>query len=231
MEVAIVTSTADSGSAVNAIKSLADQLGVVLMSEAQATLPPPLRELHRAILAAFVDSGAAPTVAWVTDRASLLGIDPGQALHDLDHADLVHTAEAVVTVAYPFSGTPTRHRVQLEDGPAVWAMCAADALGIPAMTGRNATITSTDPHSGEAIGVEFHDGTWTWEPATTVVLVAGAAGCGTAAEAACRYVDFFARAEHAQAHLQADPTLTGQIYDQASAIELGRTIFGPLLGR
>jgi hypothetical protein len=40
-----------------------------------------------------------------------------------------------VAVGYPFSRTPTRHRVQLAGTPPVWAMCAIDALGIPQMTG------------------------------------------------------------------------------------------------
>src|SRR5207253_7554575 len=145
-----MTSTANSS-----IKKFADQLGIALMNEAQAALPAELRELHRAVLTAFAGSGTAPTVAWINDRASLLGLDTRKALHDLDQADLVHTADGVVTVAYPFSGVPTRHRVQFEDGPAVWAMCAVDALGIPAMTGRNVAIASTDPHSDEPIGISF----------------------------------------------------------------------------
>ncbi|GAA3093622.1 alkylmercury lyase [Kribbella aluminosa] len=221
-----MTSTADSS-----LKKFAEQLGFALMNEAQATLSSELRELHRAVLTAFADSGTAPTVAWINDRASLLGLDPALALHDLDQADLVHTADGVVTVAYPFSGVPTRHRVQFEDGPAVWAMCAVDALGMPAMTGRNVGIASTDPHSDEAIEISFRDGTWSWDPRSTVVLLAGTTGCCTAADAACRYVDFFAGPANARAHLEAHPELAGEIYDQASAVERGNVVFGPLLGR
>ncbi|WP_219415997.1 hypothetical protein [Pseudonocardia nigra] len=36
-------------------------------------------------------------------------------------------AAVPVTVAYPFSGSATAHRVQFDDGPAVWAMCGGDA--------------------------------------------------------------------------------------------------------
>jgi hypothetical protein len=32
------------------------------------------------------------------------------------------------------------------------------------MTGRGATITSTDPHTGEPIRIRRHEGAWTWEP-------------------------------------------------------------------
>ena len=40
---------------------------------------------------------------------------------------------------------PSMHRVQLAGGPAVWAMCAIDLLGIPQMADRDATIIATDP--------------------------------------------------------------------------------------
>src|SRR5262249_58871257 len=52
-------------------------------------------------------------------------------------SDLVHAANGVVAVAYPFSGMPTRQQVELDGFPAVYAMCAIDALGIPAMAGRD----------------------------------------------------------------------------------------------
>lgn len=54
----------------------------------------------------------------------------------------------VVAAAYPFSGIPTPHRVALDGLPAVFAMCAIDALGLPAMAGRNGRITSANPADG-----------------------------------------------------------------------------------
>jgi alkylmercury lyase len=225
------TGTSGASRASDAISEFAAGLGVTLMNQSQDTLPSALRRLHRVILAAFVDTGAAPTVTWIADRAGLLGTEPDQALARLAEADLVHTAHGSVTVAYPFSGTPTPHSVRFDDGPAVWAMCGGDALGIPLMTGRDATITSADPHTGEPIRIRYYDGAWQWAPTSTVMLVAGTAGCRTAAEAACRHVHFFTSPEHAQAYLRANPGLSGQVYDQADSIAVGQVIFGPLLGR
>jgi hypothetical protein len=99
------------------------------------------------------------------------------------------------------------------------------------MTGRGATISSTDPHTGEAIRIRWHDGTWTWEPSGTVMLIAGTSGCATAAEAACRHVHFFADPDNAQAYLRANPALGGEVYDQATSIEAAQVLCGPLLDR
>lgn len=211
------------------IRTFAQQFGITLMNDAQVALSPRLRDLHRAILSAFIDSGHAPTVSWIADRATTLDLDPADALSRLADADLVHCADGSVTVAYPFSGVPTPHRVQLDCGTASWAMCGGDALGIPLMTGRDATITSTDPQTGEPIRIRRHDTSWQWEPPTTVMLAAAISGCGTAAEAGCGYVHFFTRAEHAETYLQAHPNLGGEIYDQPAAIKAARIIFGPLL--
>lgn len=59
-----------------------------------------------------------------------------RALAELEAAELVHAANGAVSVVYPFSGAPTRQQVELDGFPAVYAMCAIDALGIPAMAGR-----------------------------------------------------------------------------------------------
>ena len=107
----------------------------------QERLPGPLRDLHRAVLRRFLQTGAPPTTRWLRQAAADEGLD-ATALDELAAADAVHVMDGVVAVAYPFSGTPTPHRVELDGLPAVHAMCAIDALGLPAMAGRDGRITS-----------------------------------------------------------------------------------------
>jgi hypothetical protein len=91
----------------------------------QAVLPDPLQAFHRRLLKAFVTGTGAPDAAVVARRAAELGLDPEAALAALAAADLVHTDPATgsISIAYPFSGRPTPHRVELAGGPAVFAMC------------------------------------------------------------------------------------------------------------
>ncbi len=83
----------------------------------QAAMPAPLRGLHRAVLRRFLDTGAPPTTRWVRQAAADRNLDAA-ALDQLDEADAVHLVNGVVAVAYPFSGTPTPHRVELDGLPA-----------------------------------------------------------------------------------------------------------------
>jgi hypothetical protein len=203
------------------------------VQERQAGLPEPLRALHRRLLAGFLTDGGPPQPAAVADLTAELGLDPDQALAALAAADLVHRdpASATIRVAYPFSGRPTLHRVELAGGPTVSAMCALDALGIPQMTRRVARIRATDPVSAQPITVKAHDGAWRWEPATTLVLVATAAGgvCGAVADCCCPHINFHTDPKHAQAYLQAHPGMTGELLGQADAVATARRIFGGLL--
>ncbi len=121
-------------------------------------LPGPLRELHRAVLRRFLEAGAPPTARWLRQAAADAGLDAA-ALGELAAADAVHVVNGVVAVAYPFSGTATPHRVELDGLPALYAMCAIDALGLPAMAGRDGQITSADPHDGTLIAVSVRSGT------------------------------------------------------------------------
>jgi hypothetical protein len=123
----------------------------------QERLPGALRDLHRAVLGRFLATGAAPTARWLKQAAADLGLGPDAAAA-LAAADVVHLSNGLVTVAYPFSGTPTPHRVELDDTPAVYAMCAIDALGLPAMTGRDGRITSAEPLDGQPVQVTVRDG-------------------------------------------------------------------------
>jgi len=197
----------------------------------QERLPGPLRELHRAVLRRFLATGAPPTARWLRHAAADAGLD-ASAVDDLAAADAVHVVNGVVAVAYPFSGTPTPHRVELDGQPAVYAMCAIDALGLPLMTGRDGRITSADPHDRTPIVVSARGGTWSWTPSSAVVVTGRATNCGTECssfETMCPNTVFHASAESARAYLTRHGDLDAQILDQDTAIECGRLNFGALL--
>ncbi|MGH3168779.1 MAG: organomercurial lyase [Trebonia sp.] len=202
-------------------------------ADRQATLPAPVRDLHRAVLRRFLDTGAPPTQRWIRQAAAEHGLgDP--AVTELAAADLVHIAGRVVTVAYPFSGKPTRQRVMLDGYPGVHSMCAIDALGIPAMTGRDGRITATDPHDGTPIEVAARDGIWAWTPAEAVVVYGRVKDCGTGRESRevmCPNTTFHASRGSARAYLAARGDIDGQILDQRAATSLAERWFSPLLGR
>jgi NAD-dependent dihydropyrimidine dehydrogenase PreA subunit len=201
------------------------------IADRQERLPGPLRGLHRAVLRRFLATGAPPTARWLRQAARDGGLDAA-AVDELSAADAVHVVNGVVAVAYPFSGTPTPHRVELDGLPAVYAICAIDALGLPAMAGRDGRITSADPHDGTPIEVTVRYGAWRWTPAGTVVVAGRATDCGTGCgsfEAMCPNTAFHASAESAQTYLSGHGNLDAQILDQGTAVECGRLNFGTLL--
>jgi len=136
-----------------------------------------------------------------------------------------------ITAAYPFSALPTRHRVQIAGHAAVYAMCAIDALGISAMTGRPVVIESADPSTGEPITVNVDGASSTWDPATAVVYVGRTGGdcAGPSASVCCGYMNFFATRAAASTWAAAHPEITGGILSQDRALQVGIGIFGQLL--
>jgi Alkylmercury lyase len=189
-------------------------------------LPAGVRGLHREILRAFLASGQAPH----RDRLPVAGGIRDEAFRQLSEADLVHLdPDGHVTVAYPFSGRPTGHVVQMDGSPAVSAMCAIDALGISLMTGRDAVIVSADPGDGHPIRIERRGEMWRWAPEDTAVLVAQISGCGPAASCLCPTITFHTSRRRAEDYLRRRAELTGRVLDQAQAIDIARRSFGSLL--
>jgi alkylmercury lyase len=214
-----------------------DEAGWTGSASRQAALAAPVRDLHRAVLRRFLDTGNAPTLDWLRQAARELG-NGDSAVAELEAADLVHLDGEQVAVAYPFSGAPTRQQVELDGFPAVWAMCAIDALGIPVMAGRDGRIAAADPRDGAPVVVSVKGagqaggGQWRWTPAGAVVVFARTAGCGTECEVwevLCPNTTFHASRDSAQDWLAARPGLDGQILGQQAAVERGRRNFGPLL--
>jgi hypothetical protein len=199
----------------------------------QAVLPDRLRVFHQRVLGAFLTGTGPPDAPVVAGLAAELGLDPPAALAALAAADLVHPdpATGTIAVAYPFSGRPSPYRVDLAGGPAVFAMCAVDALGIPLMLGRDGQISSVDPTSGQSITVEVHAGVWRFQPATTVLLsgrTAAGDACNTAAEWCCPYTNFHTDPEAADTYRRAHPGMTATV-GQTEAVKAARQAFGGLL--
>ena len=194
-----------------------------------AALPAQVRAVHRRLLRHFAATGTAPTPADLAEAAARANVDPVAALQSLAEDDLVAVDdEGRLVAAYPFSPTPTDHVVQA-GGVRVYAMCAIDALGIPAMLERDATITSADPQTGQGVTVTVAGGVAVFDPDTTVVVYAATGSGGRSVDTCCSTINFFANPTSAQAWIGARPGLSATVLDQDSAVTLGRDIFGPLL--
>ncbi|MGF1429269.1 alkylmercury lyase family protein [Kitasatospora sp. LaBMicrA B282] len=189
-----------------------------------------LRALQQAVLRSFATTGGAPEVADLEEVSRPFGLPAARVLAELAAEDfLTLDEEGRIRAAYPFSAVPTAHVVQIAGAARVWSMCAIDALGIPAMLGGDAVITSTDPLSGAPVRVEFADGKTRWQPESAVVYYGARAEDGPAAAVCCGYLRFFTDRGSAEQWAGGQRGVDGAVLDQAAAERLGAEIFGPLL--
>ncbi|MFI8320345.1 MULTISPECIES: organomercurial lyase [Streptomyces] len=189
-----------------------------------------LRTVQQAVLRHFATTGRAPDPELLEPFAAQAGRRADDVLAELDREDfLTLDASGRIKAAYPFSAEETRHQVQLANGVSVWSMCAIDALGISAMLGQDAAVSSTDPVDGQPVTITFTNGAATWEPAAAVVLVGRREGAGPAAVVGCGALNFFAGRASAENWQLAHPEVRGEIVSQARATQIGQQTFGPLL--
>ena len=190
------------------------------------------RELYFWILRQFASVAGRPSSAEVRAAAERLGSDAEASLGTLAREDLVHRgADGEITIAYPFSGRPTAHRVRFPNGHEVAAMCAIDALGIASMVGMPIEVASRDPVSGEEIRAQVApDGAAEWSPESAVV-VAGAIrnGDGDACCGCCPVLNFFASPATAERWLADHPEARGGVIQVDDAAAAGRAVFGNVL--
>lgn len=201
------------------------------IAASQAALPTTLRSFHRALLTRFLHTGGAPEQDWLARTAADLGLDAEAALADLASADLVHGDEGhePVQVAYPLSGRRTAHVVHAAGLPPVHAMCAVDALGVLTMSGRDGTVISTDPTTGEAIQVQRSGSSWRSLPDAVVVLLGSEEGRGGSIAVACVLANFHADAERAEFFLAERAGVSGRVLSLGEAVRIAENEFGPLL--
>ncbi|MGQ0717426.1 MAG: alkylmercury lyase family protein [Pseudonocardiales bacterium] len=153
---------------------------------------PAERAVHQAILQAFAATGGPPTPAELDRVVASFEASAENLMGRLHAADVIRLGpDGQIRVAYPFSAVPTRHRVRLAGGAEVYAVCAIDALGMPAMLGVDAVIITADLTSGHPIAVTVEDGRSVWKPATAVVFVGTRPGGGPSVDSCCDYLNVF----------------------------------------
>jgi hypothetical protein len=188
------------------------------------------RELYFWILRHFRTTGR-PGDRELRAAAARLEIDAEHGLETLAREDLVHRgSDDEVTVAYPFSGRPTAHRVRFPDGHEVDAMCAIDALGIAPMFGEPIEIASRDPVSGDEIRARVAaDGTAEWSPRSPVVVAGVLDRQSDSCRGCCPVLNFFVSAANAERWLSEHPEVQGDVISMQEAAAAGRAVFGDVL--
>lgn len=115
-------------------------------------------QVRQHIYARLVATGCAPDVR---DIAAQFAMQPAQAqaalqrLHDA-HA-LVLDESGAILMAHPLSAVQTDYRARI-DGRWLYANCAWDSLGIPAMLGCDAQIEALHPATREPIAYAVENG-------------------------------------------------------------------------
>lgn len=172
-----------------------------------------------------------------------IGEDVPSILSHLKKLDLLHWDEetGIVTVAYPFSGVPTPHRVTIVGKQPTFAMCAIDALGIPAMFEADVHIDSTCAYCGKQLRIDVQNLVPHAKPDTVVVGVGTVAHDDSCCEtcesdepvslstSCCPAIQFFCSEEHWQQLKKQDAARAGERLTLPEAFAVAIHIFGASL--
>jgi hypothetical protein len=134
-----------------------------------------------------------------------------------------------IVSAYPFSGGPTAHQVQIGGHTTLYAMCAIDALGIPFMLGQGASIRSACFGCHTPVTVDIDGGLLHRAAPSTIVVWSSEREGHCVAEVRCPLVNFFCHEGHLQAWRVTAPHERGTSLHLADALEVGKAAFGALL--
>jgi mercuric reductase len=185
-----------------------------------------------ALLQHYLEFGHAPFPVELGRRLGLSEATVRQQFQELRHRDLVILQNEGIVGAYPFTDRDSGHLVALE-GRTLNAMCAVDALGIGAMTGREVTVVSSCRHCGVPIQIATRDrgrGLAEVEPNTAVMWQSVRYEDSCAANSLCAKTVFYCSDDHLSAWRNERPAdEPGFRLSVEEALEVGRALFGPSL--
>ncbi len=189
--------------------------------------------VRREVLRSFA-SGATPKLITLAEQSRIPPVQIQQILRRLASMDLLvlDTIGDTVLAAYPFSSIPTPHRVRVV-GREVFALCAVDALGIPAMLQETASISSQCGYCESPVEIEARPEQLTryLPPKAVVWFATSEDDCCPVAESRCPNISFFCSGDHLEAWRRVKGQPSGILLSLSEAFEAGRVIFGSLLGQ
>ena len=102
-----------------------------------------------------IPADPAPDLEGRIVQVILTGVDADgeAAVARLEAKDLALARDGQVLLAYPFAGMPTAFSVLLPGGRQRYAVCAIDALGMPALLGEPVVIRSHCHHCREPLEI------------------------------------------------------------------------------
>lgn len=181
--------------------------------------------VHRTVLEAYLDEGAAPTIDRL--RGTLPDVDVVASLDRLARLDLVVVSDGRIVGAYPFRSDGASYRVEV-GGVETTAMCSLDALAIGAVTELATTIRSRCALTGTPIVIEMAEGEATSaDPPSPMVGIRWQDTGGCAAATLCREMVFLA--DEAAADRWAEAGSEAGRYHLADAVVIARRFFRPVL--
>lgn len=184
------------------------------------------------LLQLYAENGRAPTPGALAERVGLSETAIRPLLQELRRHDLVVLDDERIVGASPFSDRNTGHQVTL-DGGVLNAMCAVDALGIGATTGRDIAISSRCRHCGAPIQIATRErgrALGDVEPKSAVMWQSVRYEGACAANSLCATTAFFCSDDHLSAwrgERSADEP--GFRLSIEEGLEAGRALFGPSL--
>jgi hypothetical protein len=188
-----------------------------------------VRAVHRGLLRAFARTAAPPGVSELARDLQRPVATIEDALRTLEEEGHILRKDGAIETAYPFSATPTGHRVVTPDGPAVHVMCAIDALGVHFMLGLDLRVEASCPHCDAPVVVEMRGGRARSTPEDVLVWYPRVDAAPVPARDLCPLVNFFPSQEHLDAWLVAHGTPDGETLSLETAAQAGKVVFGELL--
>jgi hypothetical protein len=192
------------------------------------------RRVHQAALQAFPRLGRAPTVAELLEILATNEVSELRSvLADLERQDSIVRSESTgeITVVYPYSAAPTRHRVILPSGASFYCMCAVDALGTHFMLRKSTVVESVCPQRGLPIRIRLDDGVVSSLEPPEVVVWRTPRRPGEAHDATtcCRGTNFFSSRRAVDEWRRAQGGAEGQVLLVSEAAARGKAIFACLI--
>lgn len=215
------------------VKSLIDQIGATVRGRlATAQLSPAEDAARKYILTEFARTGKAPSEKSIAEIMQHPSIESAHRLIERLHkADILTKEGGEIVSAYPFSAKATRHKVTFQDGHAIYALCATDALGIHFMLHEEIAVRSRCPECENEIKIEMKDGkVASCVPQGVVEFVSSRTDCGCTAKTFCPFMNFFCSQDHLEKWRKKNPEDgNGEMYQLHQVLVHGKHIFGDFL--